>query len=322
MEDETSHLAVKDCVKQLNPNCWLLGPSLICERNTKSNSFSTYFKSDESILKWSPIDAQGPIKLVRCIQGDSIWKIGDWAYFKTRYWTKKMGMEYAAIQFVQEKAPEIPVPTVLQHYVDESAHRSFLLISNIPGEDLNEAWKTLNSDQKNAIVKQVAQHIDILSKLTSERLESADKKWLCEPFLSLRPLVKSDTIGAISQEDELISELLNPDESKEYEKIWGVEQNKFVFSHADLGPTNIKVMVNEEGANVVGLLDWEIAGFFPKGWICTKPYITRGMDFWWNGEKGEDEWRIKLAARLRTMGYQAYPHNFDNWYEDIISSAQ
>ncbi len=52
-------------------------------------------------------------------------------------------MEYTTIQFVQKKAPEVPVPSVLEPYVDETAHRSFLLISSIPGEDLNEAWKRL-----------------------------------------------------------------------------------------------------------------------------------------------------------------------------------
>lgn len=195
-------------------------------------------------------------------------------------WIENMGMEYATIEFVQKNASEVPVPTVLQHYVDKTANRSFLLMSSIPGEDLNEAWKTLNSNQKNEIVEQVANHIDTLSKLTSERLESADRKWLREPFLTLRPL-----FGEISREDELRSNLLNPNESKEYEKIWGAEQNKFVFCHADLGPTNIKIMVNEKGTHLTGLLDWEIAGFFPKGWICTKLYISGGVNFDRDGAK-------------------------------------
>lgn len=59
---------------------------------------------------------------------------------------------------------------------------------------------------------------------------------------------------------------MKPDESQVYEKIWGAEQNEFVFYHADLGPTNIKIMVNEDGkAHVTGLLDWEIAGYLPRG---------------------------------------------------------
>ncbi len=36
----------------------------------------------------------------------------------------------------------------------------------------------------------------------------------------------------------LEDDLLNPDESQVYEKIWGVEQNKSVFYHSDLGPKN------------------------------------------------------------------------------------
>ncbi len=233
-----------------------------------------------------------------------------------------MGMEYATIQFVQEKAPEVPVPTVLQHYVDEIAHRSFLLISSIPGEDLNETWKTLNSDQKNKIVEQVAKYIDTLSKLTSERLESADRKCLWEPFLALRPIAGSYLIGAISKEDILLSELLNPDESKEYEKIWGAEQNKFVFCHADLGPTNIKIMVNEKGTYVTGLLDWEIAGFFPKGWICTKLYVSGGIGFDWNGEKGENEWPMRLRTFLGKQGYQTFHQDWKTWWKHIISHVQ
>lgn len=48
--------------------------------------------------------------------------------------------------------------------------------------------------------------------------------------------------------------LINPDESQVYEKIWGIEQDKFVFCYADLGPTNIKIQVNEDGKAVV--LNW------------------------------------------------------------------
>lgn len=36
-EGELDHSVVKDCIKQLSPNRWLLGPSLICERDVESN---------------------------------------------------------------------------------------------------------------------------------------------------------------------------------------------------------------------------------------------------------------------------------------------
>lgn len=73
-----------------------------------------------------------------------------------------MGMEYAAIQFVQEKTPEVPVLRVFEYYVDEKAYQSYFLISSIPGEDLNKAWKALSNDQKNEIVEQVVKYINTL----------------------------------------------------------------------------------------------------------------------------------------------------------------
>lgn len=176
-----------------------------------------------------------------------------------------MGIEYATIQFVQEKAPEVPVPTVFQHYVDETAHRSFLLISSIPGEVLNKAWITLNSNQKNEIVEQVANCIDTLLKLTSERLERADIKWLREPHLAPRQVLTSYPSTEINTEKVLCSKLLNHDESKDYEEIWGIGKNKFVICHADLGPTNVKIMTNEKGRiKLTGLLG-RLLDSFPRG---------------------------------------------------------
>lgn len=139
-EGESDHPEVKDCIKQISPKRWLLGPSLICEQDILSNTFSVFFKSEESTWEWVPLDPNGPIQLVRCIQGQATWRIGDWAYFKSKTWTKKMGMEFATIQLVQEKAPTVPVPTVFAHYIDETANRSYLLISSIAGTDLNETW--------------------------------------------------------------------------------------------------------------------------------------------------------------------------------------
>ncbi len=53
-----------------------------------------------------------------------------------------MGTEVAAVKFVQEKAPSVPVPTVLADYIDMKAGRKYTLVASVPGEDLNEEWKT------------------------------------------------------------------------------------------------------------------------------------------------------------------------------------
>jgi thiamine kinase-like enzyme len=49
----------------------------------------------------------------------------------------------------------------------------------------------------------------------------------------------------------------------------GMGCTQFVFYHADLGPTNI-IVEDQPSSGRVALIDFEIAGFFPTGWIRTK----------------------------------------------------
>lgn len=189
--------------------------------------------------------------------------------------------------------------------------RSYLLVLSIPGVDLNETWKTLTYKQRSDIVVEVGRHIHTLAKLTSEKLQSADKKWVIEPYLSIQPELSNFIIR--SPENRLSTFLLNPDESQEYEKIWGAEQNTFVFCHNDLGPTNIKIMVNGDTAKVTGLLDWELAGFLPRGWIVTKFYVAGGLFFYWNGGKDEREWPVRVGRFLEKLGHQGYLDEYNRW---------
>ncbi len=82
-----------------------------------------------------------------------------------------MGLEFAAIELVQEKAPTVPVPAVLGHYVDETPRRSYTLLLSVPGEDLNEEWQTLKDQQNHDVLYQVAGHVHSLAQLQSEKLE-------------------------------------------------------------------------------------------------------------------------------------------------------
>lgn len=50
--------------------------------------------------------------------------------------------------------------------------------------------KRLTFKQKSDIVIEVAEHIHTLAKLTSEKLPSADKKWIIENFLSVQPEIR------------------------------------------------------------------------------------------------------------------------------------
>ena len=90
-----------------------------------------------------------------------------------------------------------------------------------------------------------------------------------------------------------------------------------------MGPTNIKIMVNEKGRiKLTGLLDWEIARFFPKGWIHTKFYLSGGLGFDWDGEEGWTEWPARLGMLLERKGYQAFPRELKEWEKNLFASVQ
>jgi predicted unusual protein kinase regulating ubiquinone biosynthesis (AarF/ABC1/UbiB family) len=57
----------------------------------------------------------------------------------------------------------------------------------------------------------------------------------------------------------------------------GIDCLNFVFNHADLRPTNI-IVENKLNSGKVGIIDFEIAGYFPQSWIRTKFWISSGMD--------------------------------------------
>ena len=317
---------VKDCIKQLSPNSWLLGSSLICERDgisssafrtrlVESDGSNSQVQENVACLQWSPPDPKGPIQFVRCIGNQATSRIGQWAYFKSRSWTPGQGTEAGAIKFVQQHAPSVPVPTVLESYVDPLAGRSYTLLLSVPGDDLNEVWKTLTFEQQNSLIQQVAEHIDTLAHLKNDKLVSAEGEMIFEPWLQhFNPETPYHLRG-----------LLDPNKGKEWEQIWGVEENKFVFYHCDLGPTNIKVEVQMGEPKVTGLLDWEAAGFLPRGWIATKFRVSGGLDFDWDGEGEEDEcvWREGLSQFLvEKKGYKEFANRWVKWKKNELGGTQ
>lgn len=137
----------------------------------------------------------------------------------------------------------------------------------------------------------------------------------------LRQLVIKESNPKISEEEEeFLSELFNPDESKRYQKVWFAEQNQFVFCHANLGLSNIKIIDNKKRRIILtGLLDWEIARFFPKRWIFTKFYLSGGLGFDWNGKEGWNKWLAWLRMLLERMGYQAFPRELKEWEKNLFA---
>lgn len=71
------------------------------------------------------------------------------------------------------------------------------------------------------------------------------------------------------------------------------------FYHADFGPTNI---ITFGDGSVIGVLDWEPAGYSPKFWIATKPLVSAGL-FSPPGSESRLAWAELLARALEEEGF-------------------
>lgn len=93
-------------------------------------------------------------------------------------------------------------------------------------------------------------------------------------------------IGEFTTDDLSPSTLL-----KNCEDI-GLNCSQLMFYHCDLEPGNIMVDIEKVQ---IGLIDWECAGWVPKGWVRTKFRISGGMDLDFKEEQDRRvEWRKRV----------------------------
>jgi hypothetical protein len=122
---------------------------------------------------------------------------------------------------------------------------------------------------------------------------------------------KGHVFGGVDGQNISEYYLLNRSASKDYKRpapedfssanlqasceLLGMDCLNLVFSHNDLGPTNI-IVEDEPKSGKIGILDFEVAGYFPRSWIRTKFRISFGMylspdisddPFWWAKEVPE-----------------------------------
>lgn len=296
-------------VRYLTPGRWTLGSSKICERVTTTNP-------SNAIVSWE--DEEGTFYLRERVEDDlpsaehsmktglvhtagtsaAVWRIGTTTFCKVKAWCEGLEPEDDTIRFVARNAPYIPIPEVIYSWVDYNWNRSFLILKRVGGQTLQNAWPQLSLPQKSQIASQVAKYCSELAEITSPRLQSATGRGVLEPFITKdaesMPSWKPRPLGPFSLEH--FNSYVSEQPSLHCHDI-------FHFYHADLGPGNI--MVSEEG-NVMGILDWESAGFYPRNWIALKPKLSPGFNL--DSTKGPKRraWCDLLRSMLEKEGFRTY----------------
>ncbi|KAJ6126091.1 hypothetical protein N7471_010584 [Penicillium samsonianum] len=303
---------IRNSVVETSHSTWRLGHTIECARLPKPDDRS-------AIASWKDGDNFYILRLakseqlpdatpansceVRLIHEggtlSAVWAIGNNAICKVHHWSPNTTSECDTIKFIQKMVPKVPVPEVINSWVD--GDRSFLVLKRVPGITLRDAWETMSAVQQESILDEVVHMCDLLASVTSGRLQNVNGGPVLESYL------------AHSERNFL--EPLSVYESKKYFIQESIRSNpeieeKFHLYHADLGPGNIIVSNQKLSA----IIDWESAGFYPRFWISTKPSVSRGLNFHPPIPGiAETEWRKRLRVKLEDSGYPRFAEWYMEW---------
>lgn len=182
--------------------------------------------------------------------------------------------EVKTMRFVAANT-SIPVPRVYEECMGPV--RSYTM-EYIEGDPLDKVWKDLPEEQKLAIVKQVRGFICEMRTLKGSYIGAIDHGKADDSRMqSIKGGPFDDEHGF---NEFLLSDLLKacPKFLAEIAMRSLRTDHEIVFTHGDISPRNIMVKNGE----VVALLDWEFAGYYPEYWEYIKSFRAPDYRITWH----------------------------------------
>ncbi|KAK2591452.1 hypothetical protein QQS21_010861 [Conoideocrella luteorostrata] len=306
---------VRDSVKQIRENLWLIGdkailhrsPAFVPEFSWKASDGSYYTISDVSVPAPSA-GALPPDSIIRQVHdaGDAsaVWSLGD-AFLKVKLLQDRTGAtrERVTLEWLAKRKLSFRVPRVLYHAQGDD--RSYLIVSHIPGETLGAAWRDMEESEQEECVNCVTGIVKELSAWHGDAIAGVDGAELPESWLDVCRDPHDFT----------------PDALRENCNELGMDCSTLIFAHNDLGPYNIIVNAQKR---VVGIIDFEMAGYVPREWVRTKLDVSWGLDFAWSGVDSDDaaltEWRKRVAHQLGQEGFPEVTDMWKKWFKQRLAS--
>ena len=198
----------------------------------------------------------------------------------------RLRREVEAMNYVQGHT-SIPIPAVLEIHLgtDGDEDEGSILMKRLPGRQLGEAWPNMSENARAQTIRQLRSYLDEL-----RRLRPSIPAWIgsCSKGPAYDHRINNmSTVGPFASVSEfndfLVAPVKNcprPEWVAKYRKLLP-DSHSIVFAHADLSWENI--LVDPATGNVTGILDWEMAGFWPEWWEYRKALCGgRSRDWWWN----------------------------------------
>ncbi|KAL3477307.1 hypothetical protein BJX99DRAFT_257561 [Aspergillus californicus] len=244
-----------------------------------------------------PLPADDPLFKLVYDAGDSsaVWSLGTSAFCKVKVCVDGTTPEVATLAYIYERRLNFGPPKVL--YQAEFNGRSYLFLSRVLGRTLAEVWPYVDEKWKHHYVSAVASICESLTAWKGDMLGGVDGKNMPEQYLIKNGAVKD----------------YNPQTLLEACQLMGMDCSEFAFYHADLGPGNI-IVEDIPKNGTIGIIDREVAGVFPKGWIRTKFRISSGLNLPDSVTDGRHWWRWEVQKSLGELGFQDYSSEWKSWW--------
>lgn len=200
-----------------------------------------------------------------------------------KYGTLVKMSEAYAMQFVSQNT-SIPVPKILSAF--EHRGSTYITMERVAGKMIGSGWVNRSPESRTALLSQLQCYIQELRKLpvppgmgvanvVGEALYDGrlpgPSSWF-GPFRNIADFHRHLRQGIEPDAN------LDPDVNQLITLHGG--QWPLVFTHGDLSSLNILV----QGDKVVGIIDWETAGWFPSYWEYTTASQVNPQNSFWRQE--------------------------------------
>ncbi|KAI1854978.1 hypothetical protein JX265_012333 [Neoarthrinium moseri] len=200
--------------------------------------------------------------------GRDVWTIGSNVILKNKVHYPGCDVEVANLDFVSEQI-ETPVSKIL--YSWRESDRLYTLQERVAGVPLADALPRLSQKDLARIGEQLGSFLAQLRGITNQTMQMLDGRTVIDRRL-LKPLAAAserEQEPKVISTDEGVAEALalrirgHVDETTLARLMARMPTaTPFTFSHSDLHEGN--VMVSD--GQFTGLIDWELAGFYPVWW--------------------------------------------------------
>ncbi|USP80544.1 kinase-like protein [Curvularia clavata] len=192
--------------------------------------------------------------------------------------------EASALQFIA-KHTSIPVPRVYCAFIHQ--HRTYIVMERMRGEPVARGWTRRSEESKAKILDQLKKMVEEMRRISPpEDVGVASVNG--GPLYDVRLPGTAFYFGPFKTVQDFHKFLRNdlkahPGLSADVNELISRQENTssgLVFTHGDLSSFNILA----SGDEVVGIIDWETAGWYPSYWEYTNAWNVYPFNGFWQEE--------------------------------------